>query len=263
MNGDQLKALQAPIKDRYRSEPEAAVVTLRAEGRLGEDLSCSVQTGQALVSAGLHPATGGDGSFACSGDMLLQALAACAGVTMRSVATAIGVEATGVVRAEGDLDFRGTLGTCRVLRHPVVVRARERCIGGGAGYAAPSDRAVLRGAADARQQSDADLVHRLSGVHGDHSAHAPGDTVPDGVCAVWGWSHRLTGPAGPRSHTRPSALRHGRRRPSSPGRVAGGATGYPAETVRARIPRVARSAPSLITGKMPASRHIGSISDQS
>ena len=110
MNGDQLKALQAPIKDRYRSEPEAAVVTLRAEGRLGEDLSCSVQTGQALVSAGLHPATGGDGSFACSGDMLLQALAACAGVTMRSVATAIGVEATGVVRAEGDLDFRGTLG---------------------------------------------------------------------------------------------------------------------------------------------------------
>ena len=110
MNRDELKAAQAPIKDRYREHPEAAVVTLRAEGLLGEDLSCSVQTGQALVAAGLHPATGGNGSFACSGDMLLQALAACAGVTMRSVATSIGVDVAGVVRAEGDLDFRGTLG---------------------------------------------------------------------------------------------------------------------------------------------------------
>ena len=110
MNRDELKAAQAPIKDRYREHPEAAVVTLRAEGLLGEDLSCSVRTGQALVAAGLHPATGGDGSFACSGDMLLQALAACAGVTMRSVATSIGVDVAGVVRAEGDLDFRGTLG---------------------------------------------------------------------------------------------------------------------------------------------------------
>ncbi len=110
MNRDELKAAQAPIKDRYREHPEAAVVTLRAEGLLGEDLSCSVQTGHALVAAGLHPATGGDGSFACSGDMLLQALAACAGVTMRSVATSIGVDVAGVVRAEGDLDFRGTLG---------------------------------------------------------------------------------------------------------------------------------------------------------
>jgi uncharacterized OsmC-like protein len=110
VNSEALKAMQAPIKDRYREQPEAALVTLRAEGRLGEDLSCSVQTGQALVAAGLHPATGGDGSFACSGDMLLQALAACAGVTMRSVATAIEVDVSGVVRAEGDLDFRGTLG---------------------------------------------------------------------------------------------------------------------------------------------------------
>ncbi len=110
MNSDELKAMQAPLKDRYREQPEAALVTLKAEGRLGDDLSCSVQTGQALIAAGLHPATGGDGSFACSGDMLLQALAACAGVTMRSVATAIGVDAAGVVRAEGDLDFRGTLG---------------------------------------------------------------------------------------------------------------------------------------------------------
>ena len=110
MNGDQLKALQAPIKDRYREQPEAAVITLSAVGRLGEDLSCSVQAGRALVEAGLHPATGGDGTLACSGDMLLQALAACAGVTMRSVATSIGVEVEGTVRAEGDLDFRGTLG---------------------------------------------------------------------------------------------------------------------------------------------------------
>ena len=110
MDGDELKAMQAPIKERYREQPETAVVTLRAEGRLGDDLSCSVQTGRALVDAGLHPATGGDGLHACSGDMLLQALAACAGVTMRSVATALGIAASGTVRAEGDLDFRGTLG---------------------------------------------------------------------------------------------------------------------------------------------------------
>jgi len=110
MNSDELKALQAPIKDLYREEPEAAIITLSAEGQLGDDLSCSVQTGRALVEAGLHPATGGDGTLACSGDMLLQALAACAGVTMRSVATSIGVDIAGTVRAEGDLDFRGTLG---------------------------------------------------------------------------------------------------------------------------------------------------------
>ena len=110
MNSDELKALQAPIKDLYREEPEAAIITLSAEGQLGDDLSCSVQIGRALVEAGLHPATGGDGTLACSGDMLLQALAACAGVTMRSVATSIGVDIAGTVRAEGDLDFRGTLG---------------------------------------------------------------------------------------------------------------------------------------------------------
>jgi uncharacterized OsmC-like protein len=110
MDRDELKAVQAPIKQRYRDEPEAAMITLHAEGTLGEGVSCSVQTGQALVEAGLHPATGGDGSFACSGDMLLQALAACAGVTMRSVATSLGLTVSGTVRAEGDLDFRGTLG---------------------------------------------------------------------------------------------------------------------------------------------------------
>jgi uncharacterized OsmC-like protein len=115
MDAAELKELQAPIKERYRAEPDTALVTLRASGTLGdESISCSVDTGRALVEAGLHPATGGDGSFACSGDMLLEALVACAGVTLRSVATARGIEIrSGTVRAEGDLDFRGTLGVDR------------------------------------------------------------------------------------------------------------------------------------------------------
>jgi uncharacterized OsmC-like protein len=114
MNADELRALQAPIKERYKRSPESAVVTLKAEGRLGEGVTCSVQTGKALVSAGLHPASGGDGLSACSGDMLLEALAACAGVTLGAVATAIGVDLrNGVVRVEGDLDFRGTLGVAK------------------------------------------------------------------------------------------------------------------------------------------------------
>ena len=109
-----LRAVQAPLKERYRSEPSSALVTLRAEGRVGEGVTCSVETGRALVEAGLHPATGGTGSSACSGDMLLQALAACAGVTLAAVATAKGIPITaGVVRVEGDLDFRGTLGVDR------------------------------------------------------------------------------------------------------------------------------------------------------
>ena len=111
MDADELKAMQAPLKQRYRDEPAAAVVTLRAEGRTTRGLTCKVETGKALVEAGLHPATGGDGSMVCSGDMLLEALVACAGVTMRAVATAIGVELRDArVLAEGDLDFRGTLG---------------------------------------------------------------------------------------------------------------------------------------------------------
>ena len=114
MDGDQLRAVQAPLKSRYREEPETALVTLRAEGRLGsEEVSCSVDTGRALVNAGLHPASGGDGSFACSGDMLLEALVACAGVTLSSVATNRGVAVSGTVHAEGDLDFRGTMGVDR------------------------------------------------------------------------------------------------------------------------------------------------------
>jgi len=114
MNRDELRALQAPLKQRYRDEPSAAVVTLKAEGRLGEVLSCSVDTGRALVEAGLHPATGGTGALACSGDMLLQALVACAGVTLSAVASALGIALRGGhLIAEGDLDFRGTLGVAK------------------------------------------------------------------------------------------------------------------------------------------------------
>ena len=114
MNADALRALQAPMKDRYRQQPQAAFITLSAEGRLGEGVSCSVQTGQALVKAGLHPASGGDGLSACSGDMLLQALVACAGVTLKAVATALGISLRdATLRAEGDLDFRGTLGVAK------------------------------------------------------------------------------------------------------------------------------------------------------
>jgi uncharacterized OsmC-like protein len=110
---DELRAVQEPLKQRYREEPEAALVTLEADGSLDEGVACSVNTGRALVKAGLHPATGGDGSLACSGDMLLQALVACAGVTMQAVATSLGMAVSGSVRAEGDLDFRGTLSVDR------------------------------------------------------------------------------------------------------------------------------------------------------
>src|SRR5438046_7569634 len=115
MNADQLRELQAPLKARYREEPAAAMVTLKAEGELDDaNVVCRVETGRALVEAGLHPATGGDGLAACSGDMLLQALVACAGVTLKAVATATGLPLRGgAVRAEGDLDFRGTLGVDR------------------------------------------------------------------------------------------------------------------------------------------------------
>ena len=114
MDREQLRATQAPLKDEYRDDPTRALITLHADGRLGdEDVSCSVATGRAMVEAGLHPATGGDGSLACSGDMLLQALVACAGVTLRSVAINRGLNVEGSLRAEGDLDFRGTLGVDR------------------------------------------------------------------------------------------------------------------------------------------------------
>jgi uncharacterized OsmC-like protein len=114
MDAQQLKALQAPIKERYKQDPGAAVITLRAQGRIGEGIACRVDTGKALIEAGLHPATGGSGMQACSGDMLLEALVACAGVTLKAVATALGIELKDAkLTAEGDLDFRGTLGVAK------------------------------------------------------------------------------------------------------------------------------------------------------
>lgn len=114
MKSDELKATQAPLKEQYREKPEAALVTLKAEGRLGEGVTCSLKTSNALVEAGLHPATGGTGIEACSGDMLLEALVACSGVTLKAVATALDLPlVSGTVTAEGDLDFRGTLGVDR------------------------------------------------------------------------------------------------------------------------------------------------------
>ncbi len=114
MSDPDLRAIQAPLKERYLEEPEAAVVTISATGALGEGVSCSIETGRAVAEAGLHPASGGDGSLLCSGDMLLEALVACAGVTLRAVATSLGIPVpSGSVRAEGELDFRGTLAVSR------------------------------------------------------------------------------------------------------------------------------------------------------
>jgi uncharacterized OsmC-like protein len=114
MNAEQLRAMQAPLKESYKKNPDSAVVTLRADGKIGEGIACRVDTGRALVEAGLHPATGGSGLQACSGDMLLEALVACAGVTLKAVATALQINLKdAAVRAEGDLDFRGTLGVAK------------------------------------------------------------------------------------------------------------------------------------------------------
>ena len=114
MNAQEIRNIQAPIKEKYREQPDAALITLKAQGKIGEGITCKIDTGRALVEAGLHPATGGDGMFACSGDLLLEALVACAGVTLSAVATAIGVDLKdGTVQAEGDLDFRGTLGVSK------------------------------------------------------------------------------------------------------------------------------------------------------
>ena len=114
MTADELRSLQAPLKAQYRERPETALVTLRAEGRVGENVTCKIETGKARVKAGLHPATGGDGHSACSADMLLEALIGCAGVTLSAVATALGIPLRDArIRAEGDLDFRGTLGVSK------------------------------------------------------------------------------------------------------------------------------------------------------
>src|SRR6187551_856272 len=114
MQSEELRNIQAPLKEKYREHPDTAIITLKAEGKIGEGISCKVETGKAFVEAGLHPATGGNGMQACSGDLLLEALVACAGVTLRAVSTAIGVELRdAIVKAEGDLDFRGTLGVSK------------------------------------------------------------------------------------------------------------------------------------------------------
>ena len=114
MQSEELRNLQAPLKEKYREQPDTAIITLKAEGKIGEGISCKVETGKAFVEAGLHPATGGSGMQACSGDLLLEALVACAGVTLRAVSTAIGVELRdAIIKAEGDLDFRGTLGVSK------------------------------------------------------------------------------------------------------------------------------------------------------
>ncbi len=114
MTSQELKNLQAPLKEQYKLQPDSAIITLKAQGKIGEGVSCKVETGRAVVEAGLHPATGGTGLLACSGDLLLEALVACAGVTLQAVATAIGVDIKeGTVKAEGDLDFKGTLGVSK------------------------------------------------------------------------------------------------------------------------------------------------------
>lgn len=114
MNSEELKRIQDPIKEKYREQPDTATITLKAQGKIGEGISCKVETGRALAEAGLHPATGGNGTLICSGDMLLEALVACAGVTLSAIATAIGVEIKdSTIKAEGDLDFRGTLGVSK------------------------------------------------------------------------------------------------------------------------------------------------------
>lgn len=114
MKSEELKNIQAPLKEKYREQPDAAIITLKAQGKIGEGISCKIETGRAMAEAGLHPATGGSGMLVCSGDMLLEALVACAGVTLQAVSTSIGIEIKdGTVRAEGDLDFRGTLGVSK------------------------------------------------------------------------------------------------------------------------------------------------------
>lgn len=114
MKSEELRNLQAPLKEKYREQPDTAEITLKAQGTIGEGISCKIDTGKALIEAGLHPATGGNGMLVCSGDLLLEALVACAGVTLQAVATAIGMDIkNGIVKAEGDLDFRGTLGVSK------------------------------------------------------------------------------------------------------------------------------------------------------
>ena len=156
MNADEMRAIQAPLKERYRADAKAGLITLKANGALDSaGIACKVETGRALAVAGLHPATGGSGAELCSGDMLLEALVACAGVTLKAVATSMGIELrSGQVAAEGDIDFRGTLGVdkqaaCRVHRHPAQVRTGHRRAAGAARHVVEAHRALLRRLADA------------------------------------------------------------------------------------------------------------------
>ncbi len=161
MDAAALRAMQAPIKERYKSDPSAAVITLKAKGSIdNEGIACKVETGRALAVAGLHPATGGSGLELCSGDMLLEALVACAGVTLKSVATAVEVPLkTGNVIAEGDLDFRGTLGVDKeapvgFAGNPPALRGRHRRAAGQARSAAEAHRALLRGLPDHQERPE-------------------------------------------------------------------------------------------------------------
>lgn len=142
MNAVDLKKLQAPLKEKYKTNPESALITLRAKGKIGEAIACNVETGRALIEAGLHPATGGTGMLACSGDLLLEALVACAGVTITAVATAIGIEITdGSIKAEGDLDFRGTLGVSKEV--PVGFKAIRLYFSLGSNATAPQMETLM------------------------------------------------------------------------------------------------------------------------
>ena len=158
MDATELRAMQAPIKERYKSDPGAALITLKAKGSLDDqNIACKVETGRALAVAGLHPATGGSGMELCSGDMLLEALVACAGVTLKAVSTALAIPLkSGTVSAEGDLDFRGTLGVDKEApvgfrADPAPLRRRDRRAAGQARPVAQAHRALLRGLSDHRQ----------------------------------------------------------------------------------------------------------------
>ena len=184
MDRDALRALQAPLKESYKTDPDKALITLKATGTLGEGVSCSVDTGRAIANAGLHPATGGDGTLLCSGDMLLEALVACAGVTLGAVSTSLGIAINeGRVHAEGDLDFRGTLGVdkeapvgFRDIR--LALRARHRRRRRPARDAAEADRALLRRAADARARPAAGRHARAR--HRHHGLERPRARTPCG-----------------------------------------------------------------------------------
>ena len=248
-SGDALRAVQEPLKERYREAPAEAVVTLSAEGTLDEGIACKVTTGAALVEAGLHPATGGSGLQACSGDMLLEALVACAGVTMRAVAASLGIEVEGTVHAEGDLDFRGTLAVDReapVGFREIRLRFELESDAGDerARDARAAHRALLRRLPDAREPA---------GALGDDRARSSGDAMRFLVTGRAGSSaRRVQGADRPRPRRRGAgpqaglgAARHRRRWPvtsttrAALGRAIGSSNPSASSTSRPRSPRSA------------------------